>query len=63
MELLKLAGIVAVSAAVGTFVGDKVFAAVEGKLPAQAAAYKGGIKIGFEAAGSTVAFVVIRSMT
>jgi hypothetical protein len=60
MELLKLAAIVAVSAAVGTFVGDKVFAAIESKLPAQVP--KAGAKIGLEAAGATVTFVVIKSM-
>ena len=62
MELLKLAGIIAVSAAVGTFAGDKAFAAIEGKLPAAVTPYKGGVRIGFEAAGATVAFVVLKSI-
>jgi hypothetical protein len=60
MELLKVVGLVMVSAGIGVWAGNKAYAAVATKIPASVPAE--GARVAFEAGATTVAFIVLKSV-
>lgn len=62
MEVVKTFVTVAAAAGVGFWVGNKVFAAIESKVPASAAKAKPEIQVGLQVGTTVLAFGILRSL-